>query len=215
MRHILLPADPDSKARAEVQEGELAALDDNLTTARNKLYGYQSLGEDTTKPQEEYDALIQDRQEKAAQLQTTLDEALDLHADELTEIYARLDAGESFSTLMAEYSQDTQMPKEGYMVCATSVIWAFAFRDAAMALKHIGEVGKPVTTSAGVHILEYTSDAPSGAVALEGDLKNDVTALALRTKQYDVLEGFIQQWQADYEIETHAELLSVPDVLQK
>ena len=107
------------------------------------------------------------------------------------------------------------MPQEGYMVCAKSVLWSASFRDAAMALIRIGDVGKPVTTSAGVHIIEYASNAPAGAVVLEGDLKDDVTELALRAKQYDVLEAFIQQWRSEYDIETHVELLSVPEVLQQ
>ena len=213
VRHIMLPADPEVKARAEAEEAEFAELEDKLTTARNKLYGYQALGEDTAEPQQEYNALIQEWQTKETQLQATLDEVLSLYADELTEIYARLEAGESFDDLMSEYSQDTQMPQEGYMVCAESVLWSYTFRNAAMALTQIGEVGEPITTSAGVHIIEYTSDAPAGAVALEGELKDEITALALRAKQYNVLEAYILQWRDEYDIEINSELLCVPDIL--
>lgn len=211
VRHILLPADPEAKTRAEAQEVELAELEDQLTTAFNSLYGHQALGEDTTAAQQTYDKLLVDRQAKQTQLQATLDEALTLHADELTEIYARLNAGESFDALMAEYSQDTQMPQEGYMVCADSILWTTTFRDAAMALTKIGEVGEPITTTAGVHILEYTADAPAGAVALEGAMKEQVTALALRARQYEVLKGYLLQWREEYDIETHPELLSLPE----
>ena len=213
VRHIMLPADPEVKARAEAEEAEFAELEDKLTTARNKLYGYQALGEDTAEPQQEYNALIQEWQTKEMQLQATLDEALSLYADELTEIYARLETGESFDDLISEYSQDTQMPQEGYMVCAESVLWSYTFRNAAMSLTQIGEVGEPITTSAGVHIIEYTSDAPAGAVALEGELKDEITALALRAKQYNVLEAYILQWRDEYDIEINSELLCVPDIL--
>ena len=214
VRHILLPADPDARARAEAGRAELAEVDAALTTAYNKLYGYQALGEDTDEPQQEYDALVLAKQEKETQLQAVLDEALALHADELAEIQARLEAGETFGTLMAEYSRDTQMPQEGYMVCAGSVLWAEAFRDAAMALQKVGDVGDPVTTSAGVHIIEYTSDAPAGAVALEGGLKEEMEALALRAKQYEVLKALILKWRDEYAIETNPALLSMPEVLQ-
>lgn len=214
VRHILLPADPEAQTRADTEQAELAALDSALTTAYNKLYGYQALGEDTAQPQREYEELILERQAKEKQLQATLDESLLLHEDELAEIRARLEAREAFSALMTEFSGDTQMPQEGYMVCAESVLWSAAFRNAAMALTEIGSVGEPVTTSAGVHIIEYTSDVPAGAVALEGELKDEMAALALRAKQYAVLEECILQWRDEYKIEINTELMSVPEVLR-
>lgn len=89
------------------------------------------------------------------------------------EIYARLEAGESFDSLIAEYGEDPGMQREptmsvGYYVSTESQNWEVNFRDAAMALEQVGDYTEtPVLSGSGVHIICYTADVLGGEVALD------------------------------------------------
>ena len=82
-----------------------------------------------------------------------------------------------------------------------------------MALEHIGDVSEPFATSLGIHIVEYASDAKAGAVALTGEQREAVAEAALLAEKYELLQDRIKIWQKDYEIETHPELIALPEDL--
>ena len=62
-------------------------------------------------------------------------------------------------------------------------------------------------TEEGVHILYYAGDVPAGDHVLTDDERQLLNAAALRYYQLKKLDELIQGWEADYEIETHPELL--------
>lgn len=105
-------------------------------------------------------------------------------ADRLRE---RLDAGESFAALMAEYRDDPRIRPSpftggeyGY-VAQSGCVWDDALRAAALALTEAGDVSAPVVTPLGVHLIQYAGDMAAGAVDFESvriRLEEELTAQA-------------------------------------
>ena len=108
--------------------------------------------------------------------------------DKTDEIYAKIEAGEDFEALIAEYGEDPGMQNEptasrGYYVTAAKGNWDQNFNDAAMALENVGDVTMtPVVSSSGVHIIKYMSDVTGGAVALD-DIRDKLYENTLSTKR--------------------------------
>lgn len=76
------------------------------------------------------------------------------HSAELAraeEVLAKIEAGESFDDLMAEYSEDPGQPAEGYTFTTGEMVQEF--EDAAFALEE-GAVSDIVETSYGYHIIK-------------------------------------------------------------
>lgn len=76
------------------------------------------------------------------------------HSEELAraeEVLARIEAGESFDDLMAEYNEDPGEPAEGYTFTTGEMVQEF--EDAAFALEE-GEVSGIVETPYGYHIIK-------------------------------------------------------------
>lgn len=85
----------------------------------------------------------------------------------------RLNAGESFQTLMAEYNTDTAFDDAdfltvGYQVHRDSVVWDEKFVAAAFSerMAQPGCWSDPIVSDAGVHILYYLCDSKSGAIEM-------------------------------------------------
>lgn len=112
--------------------------------------------------------------------------------DKTDEIYAKLEAGENFDDVMAEYGEDPGMQNEpnmtnGYYVCADSTRWDANFTAGAMALANVGDYSEaPVISTSGVHIIYYNADVPAGTVALEEvhDALYDDTLETMRSEHY-------------------------------
>ena len=88
-------------------------------------------------------------------------------------LLARLNAGESFAALMAEYQNDSRIRPSpftggeyGY-VAESGPVWEDALRAAALSLRQIGEVSAPIVTPLGVHLIQHAGDLEQGAVAFE------------------------------------------------
>ena len=85
----------------------------------------------------------------------------------------RLNAGESFQTLMAEYNNDVAFYDAdfltvGYQVHRDSVVWDEKFVAAAFSerMAQPGCWSDPIVSDAGVHILYYLCDSKSGAIEM-------------------------------------------------
>lgn len=113
-------------------------------------------------------------------------------SDVTDEIYAQLEAGESFDDVMAAYGEDPGMQSEpsmttGYYVSAESTTWDANFTAGAMALKNVGDYSAtPVISTSGVHIIYYYEDVPAGAVPLDEvrDALYDQTLETMREEHY-------------------------------
>ena len=58
-----------------------------------------------------------------------------------------------------------------------------------------------------IHILCYASDIPAGEHELTGEERETLNASALNYYQNQELEKLMADWQEEYEIEIHPELL--------
>lgn len=131
------------------------------------------------------------------------DEAKLASVQEKTEdIYARLEQGEAFETLIAEYGEDTSFENEsfletGYQVHLESVIWEETFIEAAYGeeMQEPGDYTQPLVFDENVHILYYLQDVPSGQVELTEELTE-----ALRSDLYDE--------KSDAKLQAHLEELT-------
>lgn len=115
------------------------------------------------------------------------------------EIYARLESGEAFEDLIAEYGEDPGMQNEptksrGYYVSAGSQNWETNFRDASMELENVGDYTmEPVVSGSGVHIILYASDVQGGKIAFE-DVRDALYAETLEARQEAHCEEIINAW---------------------
>lgn len=101
-------------------------------------------------------------------------------------IYARLEAGETFESLIAEYGEDPAFDdptflQTGYQVHPDSILWEEAFVEAAFAqeLAAPGDVSQPCVFGDHVCILYYLKDVEGGAAELTDNLRE-----ALRSDLY-------------------------------
>lgn len=130
--------------------------------------------------------------------------------DEIDGIMEQFNAGIDFKSLVNKYSADRtdkNLNGDGYPFHPDSPNWPESFAEAARALSKPGDISGPVYTEEGVHILYYVADVPAGDHVLTDDQRKLLNAAALRYYQLQKLDELVEGWEADYEIETHPELL--------
>lgn len=181
-----------STAQADMQslEDELAAAnDDELAEGERSVEDIQT----------EMQALGATIPAMETAVKTAEQACLDNVKATTDEIYARLEAGEAFEDLIAEYGEDPGMQNEptmtrGYYVSEASQNWEANFRDAAMALGQAGDYSEaPVVSGSGVHIIYYNGDVAGGAVPLE-EVRDALYAETLEAAQIDHCDATIEDW---------------------
>ena len=151
-------------------------------------------------------ALMEERAELDSEADAARIAAID---EELNALYApleerakeaagRLERGEAFDALMAELGEDELMREgaiveSGYYVCEDTALWSEDFVRAAMALRSIGEVSRPVRSVGGVHLIEYVADVPAGATPL-AEIRAEVEEMALEHALQEAYEAQIAEW---------------------
>ncbi len=111
------------------------------------------------------------------------------------DIYARLEKGEAFQALIAEYGEDANLTDEafltaGYQVHQESIIWEDAFVAAAFSaeMTQPGAWSQPVVSNLGVHILYYLCDVEAGPVELSESIREALSYL-LYTERYTAAQA--------------------------
>lgn len=123
--------------------------------------------------------------------------------EKLDEIYGKIENGESFESLIAEYNTDPGMSgdnlKNGYAVHENTVVFMQEFTDGAFSEKmvSVGDVSDPVVTSYGVHILYYLRDIPGGVIEYTDAVKAELEAYLIGLEQ----DALLRQWLSDYGVE--------------
>jgi len=108
----------------------------------------------------------------------------------LNKLRERIAAGEAFSTLAKEFSQDSGSSNNGGKIGLISRIdMEQAFSDVAFSLKE-GEVSKPVQTSFGMHIVRL--DKINGEQRDVSHILLKVDAKKLRTRSFDEVRTEIE-----------------------
>lgn len=121
--------------------------------------------------------------------------------EDIDTIYSRLESGESFETLIAEFGTDPGMTDptylaEGYDVHKDSVTYDTVFTNAAFSekMQQVGDVSDPVVGTYGIHILYYLRDIPAGYAELTDEMKEMFREYLLGEKQNEVINGLMQSW---------------------
>lgn len=135
---------------------------------------------------------------------------LPLIKDTLDEILLRYASGEAFADLIQAYSTDRSeenLKGDGYWFHPDSTGWPDKYKEAVAALRQPGDVTDPILTDYGIHIVYYAGDVPAGVHELTDEERDVLNASALYYYQQERLAELIDGWKADYEIETHLELI--------
>lgn len=119
---------------------------------------------------------------------------------EIDDIYARLDAGETFQSLIELYGTDPGMTDEatlaeGYPVHEQSIVWDPVFTEGAFSekMQQPGDVSDPVLGSYGIHILYYLKDIPGGGVEMTEEMHDTVKENVASEKFYNELVKWMDE----------------------
>ena len=203
VKHILvIPSDMAMDAYESATDA-LSAARSNLESLKAELEAAGGEDAEDARSAEEIQADIDAAEGTIAECETAVANAtrdcLDEVKDKTDEIYSRLEAGESFEDLIAEYGEDPGMQNEptmsrGYYVSSESVNWEANFRDAAMALVQVGDyTAEPVVSGSGVHIIQYTADVAGGEVSLD-TVRDALYAEAIEARKDAHVTETIDAW---------------------
>ena len=149
--------------------------------------------------QADIDAAKADIETKKTAMDKAAEDCLADVKDKTDEIYAKLESGEEFASLIEAYGEDPGMKNEptktrGYYVSNASTNWDANFTEGAMSLEKVGDVTQtPVVGSSGVHIIRYESDVTPGAVALE-EIHDALYDQTLDKAQSDHFTSELDNW---------------------
>ena len=108
---------------------------------------------------------------------------------DIDDIYARLEKGETFESLIALYGtdpgmQDPETLANGYAVHKDSIIYDPVFTTAAFndKMQKVGDVSDPVVGMYGIHILCYHRDIPAGAVEMTAEMHDTLQSSLMNEK---------------------------------
>lgn len=228
VKHILLSAPEAIATEMTETDALLTAERDTLDALNEEMYALENVVEE---PAEEGDAESTPR--TAEEIQADIDatnariETLEAQYEELKEsilpalqetidtIYSRLEGGEDFDALVAEYGEDPGMESSpnGYMVHERSTNWIEPFRAASMALANEGDVSDPVLTDFGVHIIQYVGDVEGGPVPMSETTRQTIYDSLLYAAQNERFSLELEAWMEAFPVETNDALLVMPQLV--
>ena len=137
--------------------------------------------------------------------------------DKLVDIYTRLAAGESFDTLVAEYSEDPSMQTEptktrGLYVSDKCTIWEPVLQEEALSLANPGDYSQqPLVTANGLYVVYYDTKVKAGPVSYEDNyekLYNDTLINARQEHYNNTIEDWFANCKASYDITSFVKAFS-------
>lgn len=180
VKHILVIPEQELLTNVTSARSALNTAKRELTALEDELIALNDDEPDETAEPRTAEEIQADIDAKTAEIETLSADAAAAEAaclaskqPTLNEIYAKLDAGEDFETVMAEYGEDPGMQQEptmsrGYYVSADSTSWDVSFRDAAMTLESMGDyTAEPIIGTSGIHIILYDTAVVGGQIDLD------------------------------------------------
>ncbi len=166
--------------------------------------------EDFAEQKAAYKAAREKMEEARQAYLAKLKEAVPQVQDTVDTIRQATEAGIRFEDLIKKYSIDQQYVEgNGFQFHPNSKRWPEPFGEAIAAMEKPGDLSEPVASVDGVHIFCYMGDVPAGVHTLTDEERAALEQSALRAAQKKKLDELVQEWKADYEIETHPELIDV------
>ena len=214
IKHILLDFPLEVKEAMSAAVEEISKAEEARTASYNELAEAAANGLDIAPYKEAYDERVAEKEQKTAIFEEEMAKAVPALKEVTDRIHERLENGESFETLMSEYSIDPeqQEPSDaGYLFHPDSGQWAESFRDAAAKLEKAGDLSEPVLTDAGVHIIRYMSAVKGGVHQLTDAERQALGRSALKAARTEALNEKLKEWREEYDWEIHADLLNVEE----
>lgn len=166
--------------------------------------------EDCAEQKAAYKAAREKMEEARQAYLAKLKEAVPQVQDTVDTIRQATEAGIRFEDSIKKYSIDQQYVEgNGFQFHPNSKRWPEPFGEAIAAMEKPGDLSEPVASDDGVHIFCYMGDVPAGVHTLTDEERAALEQSALRAAQKKKLDELVQEWKADYEIETHPELIDV------
>ena len=122
-------------------------------------------------------------------------------------VYAALESGTDFDSVMAEYGEDPGMKSEtyagGYLTYAGDTAFVEEFATACEALTADGMTSGLVASDFGYHIIRRVSTLPAGEASFD-DVKDDLMASMLQEAKDTAYSDQVEAWvtEANPEINT-------------
>lgn len=121
------------------------------------------------------------------------------------EIKSKIDAGEDFETLLAEYNIDPGMEsdsyKDGYIV-GEGANFVEAFLTAALALEKEGDVSEPVKSDNGYHIIKRLGSVPSRVIDF-AEMQETFSSYYTSSYQTEYYNNLVKDWMAQDYVERY------------
>ncbi len=124
------------------------------------------------------------------------------------EAHAKLEAGESFEAVMAEYNQDAEQMEKGRLISNQYVSdydWSNEVKAEFATLK-IGEYSQVVQDEDGCHILYYLADEPAGNAELD-TVKEGIRQQLLLEAQEEEWMALVEAWKNDGSVKLEHDLI--------
>ncbi|MBQ9942268.1 MAG: peptidylprolyl isomerase [Christensenellaceae bacterium] len=143
------------------------------------------------------------------------EEADKLQADELAkikgkadDIYAKLQAGEDYDALLAEYGEDPGMAEkpQGYRIFLGMEDYDEKFVNGGMELEKIGDYSEPIASDFGYYILQYAADEPHGVKSFE-ETKAGFYDIVKEELIDSVFEETVTKWTEEADVTKHEDLI--------
>lgn len=117
------------------------------------------------------------------------------------EVLAKVQAGEDFDSLIAEYGEDPGMEsnEEGYLISEGNTDYVEEFVQAGMALEKVGDTSGLVASDYGYHIIQYASEKTAGAIPLE-DVKTEIYEKLMSDTIESTWEDQLSAWMSEAEV---------------
>ena len=189
--HILLKVDQELLDKWTDLSARLEESRENDETTGED--GDAEPAEETEAPAETEEPVTEEMVEAARQA------ILDSQKATLDEIKSRLEKGDSFESLIAEFGTDTGMQNEdnlknGYSIHQDSILYDSNFTRAAAALEKVGDISDPVITQFGIHILYYLRDIPAGPLDMSDDEKEELRSEIESERISLAFSEYYDQW---------------------
>lgn len=194
LHQIVLPVPDDIREELVRIEEEAAEYAEKAQDAYNKVAELAMKGEDTTEQTEIYRSSMAKIDELNVEYGEVWQSVLTATHDQCDELYARMQTGETFDSLMELFK-----PNDILIFHVKSEVWSEELMAGAMTLKAKGDVSQPTLCSDGVHILYYYDDVPSGAAKLEDKTQRETLRESLVQKRTtDALKELTEPWGEEF-----------------
>ena len=134
--------------------------------------------------------------------------------EDIDTIYTRLQNGETFESLIAEYGADPGMNdeetlKNGYSVHPKSVWCMPAFVEGAFqeGMEKPGDVSQPVISSYGIHIVYYLRDVPSGLIMTDS-IRAEIVEYLVSNQLNEAYDAAYAEWLSEVTITRNEEAIA-------